>query len=579
MRWDTISVYYSRVLVPKALVPKFNKTQIWKSLGTSDRDEAEALHLKEAANWKAAFVEAARMGAHGKPTKPSLAERVLTEADAARLARQFFDRRRTDLDRNPLSSADLDEAQREQMAEGLHMQLASLSSWRNPDAHLFVGEAVGQVLAGTGLPHVHDTASAQLLSEYLRRALIQLHSLELARLAGDYRARVDDSFFANGQAGNVVEQGASVTQSTDLTLKDATDRYLTEELDLRSVSEKTSLKHRSLLNHIADFFGSERAVGSITRADCNQLRDTLSRLPPNFGKRATGKRTLEQIAASNKIGNTLAWETQNNYLRMADNLFGWMVKERLIPDNPASGINPLRRREAPETQRLPFNQGELQSIFSTPLYTGCVDDEHGFSRAGPNVVRRSRYWVPLLALFTGMRMGEVLQLTPDHVRLSAHGTNFIVLTRDMKLKTDGAEREIPIHPELERMGFLAWVEEKRKARPGALFDDVPVSKHGYRSDIFTKRFASFLKKVDLPAARRPKLCFHSFRHTFKDALNETDASEEIKDEICGWSRAKKTGRRYGTGLSAERLKPYVDQIVFDVDLRHLISYLSAAASR
>lgn len=563
------SIYYSRILVPKALVAKFGRSQIWRSLGTSDRDEAEALHLKEAAKWKAAFVEETRTGGRRKAATPLLAERVLTDADAARLARQFFDRGRTDLDRNPLSSADLDEAQREHMAEGLHLQLASLSSWRNPDAHLLVGEAVAQVLAGTGLPVVHDTASAQLLAEYLRRALIQLHSLELARLAGDYRGRVDDSFFADAEARNVAGQGAAVVHSTGLTLKDGADRYLTEELDLRSVSDKTSLKHRSLLNHIADFFGSDRAVGSITRADCNQLRDTLSRLPPNFGKRATGKRTLEQIAASNKTGATLAWETQNNYLRMADNLFGWMVKERLIPDNPASGISPLRRRAAPETQRLPFNPGELQSIFSAPLYTGCVDDEHRFSRVGPNIVRRSRYWVPLLALFTGMRMGEVLQLTPDHVRRSAQGTNFIVLTRDMKLKTDGAEREIPIHPELERMGFLVWVEEKRNAKAGALFDDVPASKHGYRSDIFTKRFASFLKKVDLAAARRAKLCFHSFRHTFKDALNETEATEEIKDELCGWARAKKTGRRYGTGLSADRLRPFVEQVEFGIVLDHL----------
>lgn len=563
------SVFYSRVLVPKALVAKFGRTQIWKSLGTSNMDEAEALHLKEAAHWKAAFFEAAQMAARGKPSKPLLAERVLTEADAARLARQFFDRGRTDLDRNPLAPADLDEDKRGHMAEGLQMQLASLSSWRSPDAHLYVGDAVNQALAGTELSHTPDTASAQLLAEYLRRALIQLHSLELARLAGDYRGRVADSLFANREAANVVGQGTAVARSTGLTLKNATDRYLTEELDLRSVSEKTSLKHRSLLNHIADFFGPEGLVGSITRADCTQLRDTLSRLPPNFGKKMGGRRTLEQIAASNKTGTTLAWETQNNYLRMADNLFGWMVKERLIPDNPASGINPLRRREAPETQRLPFKTGELQSIFATPLYTGCVDDEHGFSKVGPNIVRRSRYWVPLLALFTGMRMGEVLQLTPDHVRLSPQGTNFIVLTRDMKLKTDGAEREIPIHPELECMGFLDWVEEKRNAKAGALFDDVPASKHGYRSDIFTKRFASFLKQVDLPATRRPKLCFHSFRHTFKDALNETDASEEIKDELCGWSRAKKTGRRYGTGLSADRLRPFVEQVEFGIMLEHL----------
>ena len=172
-------------------------------------------------------------------------------------------------------------------------------------------------------------------------------------------------------------------------------------------------------------------------------------------------------------------------------------------------------------------------------------------------------------------MGEILQLTPGHVRRSAKGTSFLVLTRDMKLKTGSAEREVPIHPELVKLGFLRWVEERRRSGADLLFEDVPESRHGYRSDTFTKRFASFLRSVDLPADRRSKLCFHSFRHTFKDALNETGASEEVKDEICGWARSKKTGRRYGTGLSADQLNPFVERVAFNLDLKAL----GAAVSR
>jgi hypothetical protein len=138
----------------------------------------------------------------------------------------------------------------------------------------------------------------------------------------------------------------------------------------------------------------QRQRPTANRADCNRLRDILSRLPPNFGKHSGKKQPLEKLAEANKTGPTLAWETQNNYLRMADNLFGWMVKERLIADNPATGISPLRRREAAEMQRLPFNNEELKSIFSMPVYTGCIDDEHGFAKAGTHVIRRSRYWVP-----------------------------------------------------------------------------------------------------------------------------------------------------------------------------------------
>jgi hypothetical protein len=49
--------YYSRIVVPTALVPKFGRREIWKSLKTGKRSQAKALHLKEAAHWAAAFAE------------------------------------------------------------------------------------------------------------------------------------------------------------------------------------------------------------------------------------------------------------------------------------------------------------------------------------------------------------------------------------------------------------------------------------------------------------------------------------------------------------------------------------------
>jgi integrase len=140
----------------------------------------------------------------------------------------------------------------------------------------------------------------------------------------------------------------------------------------------------------------------------------------------------------------------------------------------------------------------------------------------------------------------------------------------MRLKTESAEREVPMHPMLVRLGFLDWVKEQADNGASDLFADVPISKHGYRSDIFSKRFATFLRSISLPRERRAKLCFHSLRHCFKDALNRTDAPEAEMEEICGWSRGRKTSRGYGTGLRVDRLKPYVDQVSYDLDLTHLI---------
>lgn len=409
--------------------------------------------------------------------------------------------------------------------------------------------------------------------------MAQACKIELARLQGDYSDRITDSMFDPAALVPNTALAAKPARRSEATLGEVIGRYLSEVLDLRGVTEKTSQKHRSLLNHVASFFDRKTPVCDIERADCTRFRDTLAKLPPNFAKRQKGRtRSLARVAEANRDGPTLSWETQNNYLKMMDDLMGWAVKERLVPDNVAQDIPPLKKREAAEAQRLPFRCDELASIFAQPIFTGCLNDERGYATPGPNVIRRSRYWLPLVALFTGMRMGEILHLTTDHVRVSRAGNTFIVLTRDMRLKTDSAEREIPVHPMLQRLGFLDWVDVRRQAGKHDLFDDVPDGRHGYRSDTFTKRFATFLKRIDLPAERRSKLCFHSLRHTFKDALNETGAPESEMEEICGWSRGKKTSRRYGSGLSADRLKPYVDRVTFDVDLGHLLPLSASGQS-
>jgi integrase len=146
----------------------------------------------------------------------------------------------------------------------------------------------------------------------------------------------------------------------------------------------------------------------------------------------------------------------------------------------------------------------------------------------------------------------------------------MVLTPDMKLKNENAQREIPVHPTLASIGLLSWVN-RRPDPSGLLFPEVPKDKYDAESPIFSKRFRSDLNYFEL-AERRPKLTFHSFRHTFKRALDRADVAEQQKDELCGWARGKTSGRRYGIGLEADVLKPCLDRVQYGLDLGHLASH-------
>ena len=157
------NTYYSRVVVPTALVGRFGRREIWKSLRTSGRSNAEALHLREASHWAAAFAEAE----HGMNI-PSPLPAVLADEEVARLARQFFARSKASLDLSGISPTELDHDDRERVREDLHQQLAILSNWKNPDAHVLVGRALKEALRGCD-----GRASAdERIAELIRRALV-----------------------------------------------------------------------------------------------------------------------------------------------------------------------------------------------------------------------------------------------------------------------------------------------------------------------------------------------------------------------------------------------------------------------
>jgi hypothetical protein len=65
-------------------------------------------------------------------------------------------------------------------------------------------------------------------------------------------------------------------------------------------------------------------------------------------------------------------------------------------------------------------------------------------------------------LFTGARWEEICQLTADRIQES-EGFSYLLINPiddDGRLKTKESKRAIPIHDQLIKMGFLAFVEKQ-----------------------------------------------------------------------------------------------------------------------
>jgi hypothetical protein len=79
---------------------------------------------------------------------------------------------------------------------------------------------------------------------------------------------------------------------------------------------------------------------------------------------------------------------------------------------------------------------------------------------------------------------------------------------------------IPVHPKLVELGFLAWVEARKKVSTnGRIFVDY--------------RYGNWFNQVFSVAVgvKTDRLVFHSFRHNMADALRNATESDETRDRL------------------------------------------------
>jgi integrase len=238
-------------------------------------------------------------------------------------------------------------------------------------------------------------------------------------------------------------------------------------------------------------------INSINRDDARRVRDAATSLQTKSGK-TVGAHTAQQY-----------WYAFSAVMTFAEN-------EGFINRTPAKGLRIKGDGILAKDRHKAFSADDLRTIFGAPLFQGCVDDGRNWEKPGNLKPKGTRFWVITLALYTGARGNEILQLTEDDIEC-AGGTNVLQIRK--QTKTAASRRAVPIHSELIRLGFLDYVAEIPKLHPPKtrIFPDTIASKAGYYSDRFGAWFARFLDGIGITDARKS---FHSFRHSFEDAAKE-----------------------------------------------------------
>lgn len=554
--------YYFRVKVPKDLLASIGKKEIKVSLKTKDPREIKSKLALETLKAEDLFKSARRSLAPAPETINSTRilaaaeeHQILTTAEVDRtvllwhIAEESKNAKNDDLLRvssDPNDAVDIDE---------LFNDYHHFSSNDERENRETIHKVAEKIFAARG---VSIRSQAPELKTYayqiVKKSLIEQAASSLKRF-GHPIQREPFSLFKSTQ---ILEE---VITNENKTLQAISAKVLAAKKS-DGVTDKSLNGYKLTLDLAIEVFGADTPIKSITPEDCREYRDKLSQLPSNARKKYPTLTLIEAIEERSKDNTErLKPASINNNLKNLRAFFNFAIREGLITTNPAIAVKAITPKyQTNEKSRVPFSNQDLQKVFTTPIYAGCIDDEYNYDKTGNNYPRRHRFWIPLIALFTGMRLNEICQLFSDDIE-NIEGIDAIHIRIDKdeikSVKTKYSIRIIPIHAQLIKMGFLEYVDEIKRQGHRELFPHLTRSARNSSSDNFSKWFNRFLISSNI---KKRGLCFHSFRHRFRDECRDADIKEEVVAAIGGWGNGEnKVMNNYGLGEKLKKLQFALNQ--------------------
>jgi len=482
----------------------------------------------------------------------------LDPAEAREIARRHLRRVLEDMDQGDveLGAVSLEESNQDEagMTAAVNELKAALRT-NDPSA---VSSEVDETLQAEGKESPEGSEARHRLGIELLKATTTAAETALARLRGD----VDQEEALRAKAAAPAEpvKPAEPVQPQTPTILEAFEDFAKEKRQTGKWTRETSADdNREGVRQCTEIIGNKR-VGEVTREDCKTLRDRLLQLPSNWTKRPEyrDKTIPELLEMDIPEDKRLRPNTVNQTIGKLSSLLKYMVREGVIPNNPASEISVAYR---PESYGA-FSTEQLKLLFNSKRYTKSKHD------------RPWKFWLPLLGLYTGARLGELaqLQLTDvteeqDIPMLWIQDESGNEAVAEKQTKTEAARRRVPIHSQLQALGFLDHVATQRERGNVQVFPSLEPGHRGRWSDQPSRWFSQLRQSVGLNKYKG-RYGFHSFRSTVITRLLQ-DYPEQHVQEIVGHEQGSVTYDVYFKGLDAERLRDMVESLDYGLDFEAL----------
>lgn len=211
-------------------------------------------------------------------------------------------------------------------------------------------------------------------------------------------------------------------------------------------------------------------------------------LYPKFRRRRLAEITVDDVAqlVSELHGKGLAGKSISGVLTPLSRVMQRAVRRQLVSENPVAGLERTERPKGAERKMRILSSEEIEKLL---LFTG--DTYRPFLKT---------------ALFTGMRLGELLELRWGQVDFEAG------VVRVLEGKTNAAAREIVLMPSLARVLKRHKIASQFSKETDYVFA-TDTGKPAHRRTVVRNGLEASLRRAKIDHLR-----FHDLRHTFASIL-------------------------------------------------------------
>lgn len=383
--------------------------------------------------------------------------------------------------------------------------------------------------------HTIDRKSARVAASCLLPNIVQVFTLVRTGFISKEQATERlDSVLGRKRKGRVhqatlqsQQRFTPPTETPSPLLSQMIDEYIKDKQS--GWTGKTLLEYRGYFKLLQDVLGVQQ-VAEVNRDAVRKLRDALCLLPANVYKKHPGK-TIKEVLKLNNI-TPMSTTTVNKLLTLFGSIMLHCVKEGHLRDNPVEGLK-LQKKTRPDEERKVYSTTDIKKIVA----------------ALPSPTNKpERHYIPLIGMFSGMRLGEICGLHIEDIKQVDGIWCFNVDGMDDKrLKTLSSKRVVPVHPYLIQDGFLMFVDTLRDKGVKRLWPNLKRRDTDGYCHAIGKWFQRFNREHITPD---PLKTFHSLRHSFANTLKQQGEQETLISELMGHANASITTGRYG-----KRYKP------------------------